>query len=136
MLLAHTRVILIASYVFCHYKTLLLHWHRLLFVCFYVQVFLQSDTSYFSSSDWSIFCSPTWPSSCNSPRKCTSIKYKARQKAGFSMVHSKTTYEWHTGDRRVHTSDIRMTYEYLRVTYGLHTSDIRMTYEHIRVTYH
>ena len=70
-----------------------------------------------------------------------------------SMVHGKTTYEWHTDDIQVHTSgymnDIRMTYEYIRVTYGrhtstyewhtddirVHTSDIRMTYEYIRFTY-
>ena len=28
-----------------------------------------------------IFCSPTWPACCSSPRKCTAVKYKARQKA-------------------------------------------------------
>ena len=122
MLLAHARAIIIASYVFCHYQALSLHWHRILLVCFYIQFFLQSGTSYFSSSDWSIFCLPTWPSSCNSPRKCTPVKYKARQKAGFSMVHSKTIYEWYTDDRRVHTSGIRMTHEYIPVTYGRHTS--------------
>ena len=26
-----------------------------------------------------IFCSPTWPPCCNSPRKCTPVKYKVRQ---------------------------------------------------------
>ena len=33
-----------------------------------------------------ISCSPTWPTCCNSSRKCTSVKYKARQKAGFLIV--------------------------------------------------
>ena len=33
-----------------------------------------------------IFCSPTWPTGCNSLRKCTSVKYKARQRAGFPIV--------------------------------------------------
>ena len=60
-----------------------------------------------------------------------------------------STYEWHTDDIRVHTSDIWMTYEYTGVTYGwhtstyewhtddirVHTSDIRMTYEYIWVKY-
>ena len=50
-------------------------------------------------------------------------------------VHGKTTYEWHTDDIRVNTSDIRMTYKYIRVTYGWHWSEIRMTYEYIRVAY-
>ena len=36
----------------------------------------------------------------------------------FKKVHGKTTYESHTDDIRVHTSDIWMTYEYIRVTYG------------------
>ena len=66
-----------------------------------------------------------------------------------SYVHSKTTYEWHTDDMRLHTSDIRMTCEYIRVTYGwhtstyewykddirVHTSDIRMKYEWYTSTY-
>ena len=70
-----------------------------------------------------------------------------------SVVHGKTTHEWHTDDIQVHTcgymSDIWMTYEYIPVTYGwntstyqwhmedirVHTSDIRMTYEYIRATY-
>ena len=30
-----------------------------------------------------IFCLPMWPKCCNSPWKCTPVKYKARQKAGF-----------------------------------------------------
>ena len=64
-------------------------------------------------------------------------------------VHGKTTYEWHTDNIRVHTSDIRMTHEYIRVTYGwytstyewhtddiqVHTSDIRMAYEWHAGTY-
>ena len=33
-----------------------------------------------------IFCSPMWPTCCNSSRKCTRVKYKARQKAGFPIV--------------------------------------------------
>ena len=33
-----------------------------------------------------IFCSPTWPTCCNSSRKCTPVKYKASQKAGFPIV--------------------------------------------------
>ena len=33
-----------------------------------------------------IFCSLTSPTCCNSPRKCTPIKYKVRQKAGFPIV--------------------------------------------------
>ena len=33
-----------------------------------------------------IFCSLTSPASCNSPRKCTPVKYKKRQKAGFPIV--------------------------------------------------
>ena len=63
----------------------------------------------------------------------------------FSMVHGKTTDEWHKDDIRI----IQMTYEYIRVTYEwhtstyewhtnnirVHTSDIQMTYEYTRVTY-
>ena len=33
-----------------------------------------------------IFCWPTWPTWCNSHRKCTPVKYKARRKAGFPTV--------------------------------------------------
>ena len=33
-----------------------------------------------------IFCSPPWPTCCNSPLKCTPVKYKPRQKAGFPIV--------------------------------------------------
>ena len=33
-----------------------------------------------------IFCWLTSPPCCNSPRKCTPVKYKKRQKAGFSIV--------------------------------------------------
>ena len=33
-----------------------------------------------------IFCSLTSPTGCKSPRKCTPVKYKARQKAGFPIV--------------------------------------------------
>ena len=64
-----------------------------------------------------------------------------------------STYEWHTDDIRVHTSDIWMIYEYIRVTYGWHTThiqviyrghastyewdtnDIQVIYEYIRLTY-
>ena len=38
-----------------------------------------------------IFCSPTWPTCCNSPRKCTPVKYKVRQKAGFPIVSQTTS---------------------------------------------
>ena len=40
-------------------------------------------------------------------------------------VCGKTTYEWHTDDIQVYTSDRRMTCEYIRVTYGYHA----ITYE-------
>ena len=33
-----------------------------------------------------IFCSLTSPKCCNSARKCTPVKYKARQRAGFPIV--------------------------------------------------
>ena len=33
-----------------------------------------------------IFCSLTLPTCCNSSRKCTPVKYKAGQKAGFPIV--------------------------------------------------
>ena len=33
-----------------------------------------------------IFCSLASPTCCNSPRECTPVKYKARQKAGFRIV--------------------------------------------------
>ena len=59
-----------------------------------------------------------------------------------SMVHGRTTNEWHTSDMQVRTSDIRMTSEYIRMTYGWHTNDIRvhtsgiwMAWEYIRVAY-
>ena len=46
----------------------------------------QWDITYFSSTDW---LTPdfllTLPC-CNSPQKCTSVKYKKRQKAGFPIV--------------------------------------------------
>ena len=32
------------------------------------------------------FCSVTSPECCNPPRKCTPVKYKKRQKAGFPIV--------------------------------------------------
>ena len=31
----------------------------------------------------------------------------------FEMVHGKTTYEWHTDDMQVHTSDIQLSYEHI-----------------------
>ena len=40
-----------------------------------------------------IFSSPPWPTCCNSPRKCTSFKYKARQKTGFPIVTYTTSQE-------------------------------------------
>ena len=33
-----------------------------------------------------ILCSPTSPTCCNSPQKCKTVKYQARQKAGFPTV--------------------------------------------------
>ena len=33
-----------------------------------------------------IFCLPTWPKCCSSPRKCTPVKYNARQKSGFQIL--------------------------------------------------
>ena len=33
-----------------------------------------------------IFCSPTWPTYCNSPRKCTPVKYKAWKTVGFPFA--------------------------------------------------
>ena len=50
-------------------------------------------------------------------------------------VHGKTTYEWHTDDIRLYTSDIRMTYKYIRVTYGWHTSTYECHTNDMRVTY-
>ena len=40
-----------------------------------------------------IFCSPPWPTCCNSPRKCTPVKYKTRQKVGFPIITYKTSQE-------------------------------------------
>ena len=40
-----------------------------------------------------IFCSPPWPTCCTSPRKCTPVKYKVRQKAGFPIVIYTTSQE-------------------------------------------
>ena len=47
----------------------------------------------------------------------------------------RVTYEWHTGDIRVHTSDIPVTYKWHTGDIQVHTSNIRLTYECIRVTY-
>ena len=33
-----------------------------------------------------IFCLPTWPKCCSSPRKCTPVKYNARQKSRFQIL--------------------------------------------------
>ena len=44
-----------------------------------------------------------------------------------------STYEQHTDDIRIHTSDIRMTYEYIWVTYGWHTSTYEWNTNDIRV---
>ena len=41
-----------------------------------------------------IFCLLTWPTCCNSPRKCTPVKYKARQKAGFPIVIQTIVCQW------------------------------------------
>ena len=59
----------------------------------FIQFPLQSDTIYFSSFEWltlGFFCLPMLPTCCNSPRKCTPVKYKARQKAGFPVVTQAT----------------------------------------------
>ena len=40
-----------------------------------------------------IFCSPPWPTCCNSPRKCTPVKYKTKQKVGFPIITYKTSQE-------------------------------------------
>ena len=40
-----------------------------------------------------IFCSYTWSTCCNTPRKCTPVKYKVRQKAGFPIVTYTTSQE-------------------------------------------
>ena len=61
----------------------------------FIQFRLQSDTIYFSSFEWltlGFFCLPMLPTYCNSPRKCTPVKYKARQKAGFPVVTQATLY--------------------------------------------
>ena len=42
----------------------------------------------------SISCLPTWPTCGNSPRKCTPVEYKARQKAGFPVVHTQPLSEY------------------------------------------
>lgn len=47
-----------------------------------------------------------------------SYKCKQFQELQLWMVDSKSTYEWHTDDIPVQTSDIRMAYKYKRVTYG------------------
>ena len=39
-----------------------------------------------------ILCSLTSPTCCNSPRKCTPVKYKARQKAGFPIITYTTSH--------------------------------------------
>ena len=38
------------------------------------------------------------------------------EKQMFCLVHSKATYERHTNEIRVHTSDVQITSEYIRVT--------------------
>ena len=43
--------------------------------------------------DHLIFCSPPWPMCCNSLPKCTPVKYKARQKAGFPTVTNTISQE-------------------------------------------
>ena len=43
------------------------------------------------------------------------IAVKPEENWSFNTVHGETTYESHTDDIRVHTSDIRMAYEYIRV---------------------
>ena len=48
-------------------------------------------------------------------------------------IHGKSTYEWHTDDILVHTSDIRMTYEYIPVTYRCHTRTYTWHMDYIRV---
>ena len=41
-----------------------------------------------------IFCSLTSPTCRNSPRKCTPVNYKVRQKAGFPIVTHTTSEEY------------------------------------------
>ena len=60
---------------------------------------MQSDTTYLSSSDWSTlgFLLTHVTTCCNLPRKCTPVKYKVRQKAGFPIVTYTTSYETFLG---------------------------------------
>ena len=44
------------------------------------------------------------------------IAVKPEENWAFNTVHGETTYESHTDDIRVHTSDMRMAYEYIPVT--------------------
>ena len=53
----------------------------------------------------------------------------------YPRVHGKITYEWHTDDIQVHTSDITDDIRVHTSDTQVHTSDIWMTYEYIRVTY-
>ena len=62
-----------------------------------IQCLWQWDTTYFSSSDWStlIFCWLTSPPCCNSPRKCTPVKYMKKQKAVFPIVRETLCFTIH-----------------------------------------
>ena len=53
------------------------------------------------------FYPPTWQTCCNSPRKCTPIKYKARQNAEFSIVTYTTsmTLNWKHWTEKLKTKD-------------------------------
>ena len=44
------------------------------------------------------------------------ISTQSIEKQMFCLVHSKATYERHTNEIRVHTSDVQITSEYIRVT--------------------
>ena len=46
-----------------------------------------------------IFCPYMWSTCCNTPRKCTPVKYKVRQKAGFPIVTYTTSF-WTLDSRR------------------------------------
>ena len=75
--------------------------------------------------------------------KCENPAFSEKRYVSFSNTKNVSfSYNWHTDDIRVYTSDMRMTYEYIRVTHGwnssiyewhtndiwirVHTSDIRM----------
>ena len=60
--------------------------HRRCSVTYSSSYNLTSAISRVTIGEHLIFCSRLWPTCCNSPRKCTPVKYKARQRAGFPIV--------------------------------------------------